>query len=314
MANGNKELIRAEAIEDGAVTTEKISNGSITVEKLHPSAASGVLENSIDTIHLKNYCITDLKIAPLSVNNSKITTDLDVDKVDGCDVETILTPDSNNFIPTSQAVSNHININNRIGSSCKLITDWNNASENGWFYSEIGSLNSPIDKLIIGKVIVYNNDWIIQEVIDFTSDDWQRMDSIYKRMKRNGVWSSWKSEIDLYYPVGERYVQLPEADGTFSSVKSPDVKFGGAWNCIFDNEGVFFRTEGGNANEARSNGLQADQIKSHRHGIGGATDSGSNGSTGAQLTRKLSTIYTNYDGGTETRPINRLMKIWERFL
>ena len=50
--------------------------------------------------------------------------------------------------------------------------------------------------------------------------------------------------LENLYTIGERYIQLPEPDGTFSSAKSPEFKFGGEWACIFDEEGVFFKTEG----------------------------------------------------------------------
>ena len=63
--------------------------------------------------------------------------------------------------------------------------------------------------------------------------------------KQNEEFGGFKEQVvDLLYPVGERYIQLPEPDGTFSSAKSPEVKFGGEWACIFDEEGVFFKTEG----------------------------------------------------------------------
>ena len=78
-----KELIKNEAIEDGAISTDKIQDGAIMSSKIHPTAISGVMDNSIDTQHLINYCITNLKIEPLAVDNSKIATDLNVDKVDG---------------------------------------------------------------------------------------------------------------------------------------------------------------------------------------------------------------------------------------
>ena len=49
--------------------------------------------------------------------------------------------------------------------------------------------------------------------------------------------------LENLYPIGERYIQLPEPDGSFPAAKSPENKFGGEWVCIFDDEGVFFRTE-----------------------------------------------------------------------
>jgi len=67
-----KELIKSEAIEDGAITSDKIGVAAITVEKLHPSAASGVLNNSIDTVHLIDLCVVNNKIAFNAVTNDRI--------------------------------------------------------------------------------------------------------------------------------------------------------------------------------------------------------------------------------------------------
>lgn len=257
---------------------------------------------------------------------------LDADKVDGRDVEEILST-LNNKVPSSYALST-----SRIGNTCKVITDWNNVIENGWFYSDIGVSNSPIDKLLIGSIISYNENWIIQELIDFTSDNWQRMDSIFKRMKRNGVWGTWKSELDIYYPIGERYIQLPEPDGTFSSAKSPEVKFGGEWVCVFDSEGVFFRTEGAEG-QTRVDGLSESQIQDHKHWaakvasvedlldtVGQKHAVATYSYYGNDNEYRLGRISGNANvglvgyiegtgsanSGDFTEPRNRLLKIWER--
>ena len=130
-----------------------------------------------------------------------------------------------------------------------------------------------------------------------------------------------KRIIDRLYPIGERYVQFPEPDGTFDSNKSPEVKFGGEWVCIFNDEGVFFRTEGGNASESRGGtGIQGDVFKSHNHT--GALPSGPiwfkrynyGGGWPSELTPgDFNSRYTGSTGNAnETRPKNRLMRIWER--
>jgi hypothetical protein len=80
--------------------------------------------------------------------------------------------------------------------------------------------------------------------------------------------------INLKYPVGSYYIQYPEnnnnnhweteddlkkikdQDLTFPKSKSPAVLFGGKWENIFKNEGVYFRTPGMVANEYRKNGFQ----------------------------------------------------------
>lgn len=144
-----------------------------------------------------------------------------------------------------------------------------------------------------------------------------------------------KRIIDRLYPVGERYVQFPEPDGSWSEAKSPEVKFGGEWVCIFANEGVFFRTEGDPYGEGqehqRTNGKQADQFQNHRvawinYGYSGSASQYGHTKTdlscaGGVQTNISAWVFANIaelspNGvprtGKETRPINRLMKIWER--
>jgi hypothetical protein len=85
--------------------------------------------------------------------------------------------------------------------------------------------------------------------------------------------------IKLKYPVGSYYIQYPENNNnnhweteddlkkfkdeelTFPKSKSPAVLFGGKWENIFKNEGVYFRTPGIVANEHRVNGFQIGALK-----------------------------------------------------
>ena len=84
--------------------------------------------------------------------------------------------------------------------------------------------------------------------------------------------------INLKYPVGSYYIQYPEnnnnnhweteddlkknkdQDLTFPKSKSPAVLFGGKWENLFKNEGVYFRTPGMVANDGRVNGFQLAAI------------------------------------------------------
>jgi hypothetical protein len=146
------------------------------------------------------------------------------------------------------------------------------------------------------------------------------------------------------YPVGYVYWQFP---GKSSPI---DMSLPGTWvNISSDFAGDFFRAEGGNASAFES-GEQGDQNKSHnhtqvahRHTVG--TSSLSSGVYGACVGRghpnmkgglaggESSTSYAtqydltdrvgqyligtatptiNSDGGTESRPVNRTIRLWER--
>src|SRR5690554_457379 len=71
--------------------------------------------------------------------------------------------------------------------------------------------------------------------------------------------------LDVLHPVGSHYIQFAEADGTFSSAKSPATLFGGTWTLKFNTESVFFRTEGALAADGRVGGLQQDAFQGHWH-------------------------------------------------
>jgi hypothetical protein len=68
-------------------------------------------------------------------------------------------------------------------------TDWNNANANG-IWMAAGAANSPGGGgWYIGRVTVHNNDWITQEVWDFTASAAGRQ--VWRRQKASGVWGSW---------------------------------------------------------------------------------------------------------------------------
>jgi hypothetical protein len=74
----------------------------------------------------------------------------------------------------------------RLGGTCTLITDWNAATENGWYMGQ-GAANGPYAEWLMGEVIKHNALWICQRVCRFAADqEW------YVRYKINGVWQSWR--------------------------------------------------------------------------------------------------------------------------
>ena len=146
---------------------------------------------------------------------------------------------------------------------------------------------------------------------------------------------------DMVYPINSTYIQFPnESNGQFENSKTPNVLFGGVWEARFNSKGVFFRTEGGYAGEARngSNGIQSDALEKHRHTteIGshfhyyrtsrGLFDWGSrdewvmkHGSYGdrfntesTNLGNKTSHHQNEGRSSDETRSTNMLIRIWER--
>lgn len=81
--------------------------------------------------------------------------------------------------------------------------DWNNATDPGWYASNIGA-NSPIDGTwFLGIVVAHTTDWVTQEVWAFTSatPGGQR----FRRYKQNGAWNAWRQVTDETILLDARY-------------------------------------------------------------------------------------------------------------
>jgi hypothetical protein len=88
----------------------------------------------------------------------------------------------------------------RLFNTCKYISDWNAAIDNGWYMSNDG-INSPVRQWLMGEVINHNHLWVCQRVCAFATDQ-----TWYVRYKIDGVWSSWthlvtKPEHVTWYAV-----------------------------------------------------------------------------------------------------------------
>ena len=131
-------------------------------------------------------------------------------------------------------------------------------------------------------------------------------------------------------PIGAVYIQFP-------GYSAPSSLFGGTWSAIFDNEGIFFRTPGGEA-LSFGGGIQLDQIQrifgevgntdghgfeglrgtkvatgpfSARNSVGRRTGSSSS-SNQTRIIRFDTNDDPNVRSGSETRPRNRTVRVWVR--
>lgn len=139
---------------------------------------------------------------------------------------------------------------------------------------------------------------------------------------------------DNRYPVGSYYIQFPDANSNDSAVafptsQSPTNLFGGTWTKVFDTEGIFFRTEGNpygeGQNHLRTNGKQSDTFQGHtlatsKGKLSTITNAsyplGNDVGTAHGNGNIPYTIATSSYGtpriGYETRPLNRLIRVWKR--
>ena len=133
-------------------------------------------------------------------------------------------------------------------------------------------------------------------------------------------------------PIGATFIQFPGED-------PPNSVFGGSWSAIFDNEGVFFRTPGGEASSF-GGGIQSDQMqritgsagRNPNTGLlrdfgdntvgafnkGASTDNTSSFSSGQEGnlldfdSANSPNARTSSSTAGETRPQNRTIRVWKR--
>lgn len=147
----------------------------------------------------------------------------------------------------------------------------------------------------------------------------------------NGIPFSGEADITIpvsAWPVGATYIQFP-------GQSSPSALFGGTWQQLFNTEGVFFRTEGGDAS-AFGDGIQSDALQemtgsfrvppsynhtnfiksadgvfsSERITMGGSRTDDDFGSSYQSVVHfnAANSVRT----ATETRPVNRTIRVWKR--
>lgn len=151
-----------------------------------------------------------------------------------------------------------------------------------------------------------------------------------RRLRFNG-----QDLLDLLMPIGFQYEMYPVAHSN-----DPDVAFppserpaalwpGTEGELIDDDEGVFYRTEGGSHTVGRVNGLQGDAIRN----IVGQFSNGLNNSASGTFSGAFQELGSSQNGAgtanvirpglrfdasrvvptsTENRPANRLFRIYRR--
>ncbi|MDC7787370.1 pyocin knob domain-containing protein [Rhodoplanes sp. TEM] len=80
------------------------------------------------------------------------------------------------------------NLTGRLGAAAKLTTDWNAATENGWWYSDgATALNSPESIGLIGMVVTMGAAGIRQTLWRVAAGGF----GYYQRHRVGGVWDAW---------------------------------------------------------------------------------------------------------------------------
>lgn len=81
----------------------------------------------------------------------------------------------------------------RLGTLSKIVTDWNNAVENGWYMaSGLGGANAPLgsNNWFYGEVVNHQGTgWCTQTLYDFAGG--AAIVPVWRRAQQNGTWGQW---------------------------------------------------------------------------------------------------------------------------
>lgn len=78
----------------------------------------------------------------------------------------------------------------RLGKTAQVITDWDLATENGYFQGT-DALNAPLAGWVIGHVISHGGaGWVTQDVFSFAGDS-SADSKAFRRERNNGTWGPW---------------------------------------------------------------------------------------------------------------------------
>lgn len=75
--------------------------------------------------------------------------------------------------------------------TCETITDWNNATKNGWYMGNNATNSPTANAWYFGEVIAHNANYVVQTVYQFTASTDAKSIPKYIRAKMNGTWGAW---------------------------------------------------------------------------------------------------------------------------
>jgi len=85
----------------------------------------------------------------------------------------------------------------RLGAIAATTTDWNNATDNGWYMGN-NAANAPDTVWFIGEVMTHDPSYSVQTVYSFAETPLR----VYRRQKWQGSWSAWGPAADVPLRLG----------------------------------------------------------------------------------------------------------------
>lgn len=173
-----------------------------------------------------------------------------------------------------------------IPDTCETITDWNNATKNGWYMGN-NAANGPTTVAsggtiwYFGEVITHNTNYVIQVVYQFTASTDAKSIPKYIRAKMNGTWGAW-TNVTVSKAV--------PSNAVFTDTNT--------WRGVQDNLTSTATDQSLSANQGKvlKGLIDGKAASSHTHNYAGSSSAGGAANSATKLATARSINGTNFDG------------------
>lgn len=193
---------------------------------------------------------------------------------------------------------------------CKTITDWNNATTNG-YYMASGGTNAPATGWFFGYVIAHNANYVYQEAYQFTASTDAKAIPKYIRCKMNGTWGAWTNvTVSVAVPASAKFTDTDTKNTAGSTNSSSKLFLIGATSQAaspqtYSHDTVYVGSDGC----LYSNNTKVS-VDGHTHNYAGSSSAGGAANSATKATQDASgnVITTSYASSVSLSNNNLLLK------
>ena len=165
--------------------------------------------------------------------------------------------------------------------TCETITDWNNATKNGWYMGNNATNSPTANAWYFGEVIAHNANYVVQTVYQFTASTDAKSIPKYIRAKMNGTWGAW-TNVTVSKAV--------PSNAVFTDTNT--------WRGVQDNLTSTATDQSLSANQGKvlKGLIDGKAASSHTHNYAGSSSAGGAANSATKLATARSINGTNFDG------------------
>ena len=165
--------------------------------------------------------------------------------------------------------------------TCETITDWNNATKNGWYMGNNATNSPTANAWYFGEVIAHNANYVVQTVYQFTASTDAKSIPKYIRAKMNGTWGAW-TNVTVSKAV--------PSNAVFTDTNT--------WRGVQDNLTSTAKDQSLSANQGKvlKGLIDGKAASSHTHNYAGSSSAGGVANSATKLATARSINGTNFDG------------------